>query len=104
VPDDRVREGLFLDQSITNNIVVSVVNRLIKSMGMLGRKRVSQESAQWIQKLEIKTPSGDLPVTSLSGGNQQRVVLAKWLASNPRILILNGQRWCGRRVESGVTN
>lgn len=90
VPDDRVREGLFLDQSITNNIVVSVVNRLIQSVGLLGRKSVSEESAEWIQKLEIKTPSGDLPVKSLSGGNQQRVVLAKWLASNPRILILNG--------------
>src|SRR3972149_3408668 len=90
VPDDRIREGLFLEQSITNNIVVSVVNRLIKSIGLLGRKPVRKESDDWIQKLEIKTPSGDLPVKSLSGGNQQRVVLAKWLARNPKILILNG--------------
>lgn len=90
VPDDRIREGLFLEQSITNNIVVSIVNRLIKSVGFLGRKPVRKESDDWIQKLEIKTPSGDLPVKSLSGGNQQRVVLAKWLASNPKILILNG--------------
>lgn len=90
VPDDRIREGLFLEQSIANNIVVSVVNNLVKSMGLLGRQTVRGESSRWVQKLEIKTPSADLPVTSLSGGNQQRVVLAKWLASNPKILILNG--------------
>jgi simple sugar transport system ATP-binding protein len=90
VPDDRIREGLFLEQSISNNIAVSVVNRLIQSMGLLGRKTIRSESSKWIQKLEIKTPSGDLPVKSLSGGNQQRVVLAKWLVRNPKILILNG--------------
>jgi simple sugar transport system ATP-binding protein len=90
VPDDRIREGLFLDQSIGNNIVVGVVNRLAKSLGYLPQSSVRNESSTWIEKLEIKTPSGDLPVKSLSGGNQQRVVLAKWLASNPRILILNG--------------
>src|SRR5690606_34801584 len=47
------------------------------------------EAAQWVKRLSIKTPSPALPAGSLFGGNQQRVVLAKWMASNPRILILN---------------
>ena len=90
VPDDRIREGLFLEQSINNNIVVSIVDRLINKLRLLNMKGKADESGHWIKKLDVKTPSGELPVKSLSGGNQQRVVLAKWLASNPKILILNG--------------
>lgn len=90
VPDDRIREGLFLEQSITNNIVVGIVDRLVGRLRLLGGEAVRKESSRWVQKLEVKTPSGDLAVKSLSGGNQQRVVLAKWLARNPKILILNG--------------
>ena len=90
VPDDRIREGLFLEQSISNNIVVSVIDRLINKMRLLNMKGKAEESKRWIKQLEVKTPSGELPAKSLSGGNQQRLVLAKWLASKPKILILNG--------------
>lgn len=90
VPEDRVREGLFLEQPISNNIIVGIIDRLINKIRFLNDKEKTSESDQWIERLDIKTPSGDLPVKNLSGGNQQRVVLAKWLAINPRILILNG--------------
>ncbi len=90
VPEDRVREGLFLEQPISNNITVGIIDRLIGKIRFVNDKQKTVESDQWIKRLEIKTPSGDLPVKNLSGGNQQRVVLAKWLAINPRILILNG--------------
>ncbi|MCE1251975.1 MAG: sugar ABC transporter ATP-binding protein [Anaerolineae bacterium] len=90
VPDDRIREGLFLEQSIGNNIVVGILHQLLNKFGLIDSRRKNTESNQWIKRLELKTPSGDLPVTSLSGGNQQRVVLAKWLAMNPKVLILNG--------------
>ena len=90
VPDDRIREGLSLDHSIGDNVVVRLIDRLTGRMHLVDRRAVAEASNKWIKQLEIKTPSGDLPVKSLSGGNQQRVVLAKWLASNPRILILNG--------------
>ena len=90
VPEDRVREGLFLEQPISNNIIVGIIDRLINKIRFLNDKEKTIESDQWIERLDIKTPSGDLPVKNLSGGNQQRVVLAKWLAINPRILILNG--------------
>jgi simple sugar transport system ATP-binding protein len=90
VPEDRIREGLFLDQSINDNMVVSIIDRMAGRFGFLKEKQKRAEGKKWIQRLEIKTPSGVLAAKSLSGGNQQRVVLAKWMASNPKILILNG--------------
>ena len=90
VPEDRVREGLFLEHSISNNIVVTMVDQLKKKFRLLDHRQIKMEADQWIKRLEVKTPSGELPAKSLSGGNQQRVVLAKWLARNPKILILNG--------------
>jgi simple sugar transport system ATP-binding protein len=90
VPEDRIREGLFLDQSITNNIVVRVIDQLINTMHLLNKKNKNSLSDKWISQLGVKTQSGDLPAKSLSGGNQQRLVLAKWLAGNSKILILNG--------------
>lgn len=89
VPEDRLNEGLFLDYSIGDNIVVRALDRLLGRGGWIDRSRKREEVARWIERLAIKTPSGDLAVSTLSGGNQQRVVLAKWIASNPRLLILN---------------
>ncbi|HUV15314.1 MAG TPA: sugar ABC transporter ATP-binding protein [Pelolinea sp.] len=90
VPEDRIREGLFLPQSITDNIAVSIIDTLTTVSIFLDKKAKKQLSDNWIEKLNVKTPSGKLPAKSLSGGNQQRLVLAKWLAQNPKILILNG--------------
>lgn len=90
VPEDRLTEGLFLPQSIGRNIVASVLDGLTARLGVLDRRKTGREIKAWTSDLRIKTPSPELPVQSLSGGNQQRVVLAKWLASEPQILILNG--------------
>jgi simple sugar transport system ATP-binding protein len=56
---------------------------------LISTRNAVKLSDDWNSKLEVKTPSGSLPAKSLSGGNQQRLVLAKWLASEPKILILN---------------
>jgi len=90
VPEDRIREGLFLPQSISNNIVVRIIDSLKTKLNFLDKKRKDDVSEDWIKKLNVKTPNGHLPAYSLSGGNQQRLVLAKWLAANPKVLILNG--------------
>jgi len=90
VPEDRLTEGLFLDQEIGKNMVVRIVDDFKGNQKLINQKSLQVQIQNWIEQLNIKTSSSQLPVKSLSGGNQQRVVLAKWLASCPRILILNG--------------
>lgn len=89
VSEDRLSEGLFLDFSIEDNIAVRALDRIRTSGGWITRSRKAAEASHWVKRLSIKTPSPALPASSLSGGNQQRVVLAKWMAGRPRILILN---------------
>ena len=90
VPEDRLTEGLFLEQSIGRNVVVRTLDRLRGRFGLTDPKRINSQVSDWVGSLRIKTSDPDLPVKTLSGGNQQRVVLAKWLASKPRLMILNG--------------
>jgi simple sugar transport system ATP-binding protein len=90
VPEDRLTEGLFLQRSIGSNIITSTLKSLLNGAGFVESKRVNDQIAEWVRGLHIKTQDVGMPVRSLSGGNQQRVVLGKWLAANPQILILNG--------------
>ena len=90
VPEDRLTEGLFLTQSIGKNTTVRILEKTIGKLGLIESQKFKKQVDKWINRLSIKTDDSSLPVNSLSGGNQQRVVLAKWLASSPRILILNG--------------
>ncbi len=90
VPEDRITEGLFLEQSIGRNVVVRTIDRLRGALGLTNVQEVNTQVDKWVSALRIKTSDPALPVKTLSGGNQQRVVLAKWLASNPRVMILNG--------------
>ena len=90
VPEDRLTQGLFLPQSISKNIIASKVHDLVGGFNLLDSNKIESEVNSWVRDLSIVTPSPLLPAQSLSGGNQQRVVLAKWLATMPKILILNG--------------
>ncbi|MEN6436317.1 MAG: ATP-binding cassette domain-containing protein, partial [Anaerolineaceae bacterium] len=90
VPEDRITEGLFLERPIGQNIIATTIDKLLNKIRLINYRKMDKEIKNWIDGLNIKTDSSHNPVKSLSGGNQQRVVLAKWLASNPRILILNG--------------
>lgn len=90
VPEDRLTEGLFLTKPIADNITVSKLDALKGSLGFLEGPDVRREAQRWVDELQVVTPSVHAPVQSLSGGNQQRVVLARWLATQPKLLILNG--------------
>jgi simple sugar transport system ATP-binding protein len=90
VPPDRLTQGLFLEQSILRNLVAVGIDQYQGRGGSLAKSRLNEAGEKWIKDLRIKTKNPQNPVTSLSGGNQQRVVLAKWLAMNPHLMILNG--------------
>ena len=89
VPEDRLTEGLFLEQSVAHNIAVGRFDAHA-SRGILDLGALWSEAADWLKRLSVKAPDPAAPVRSLSGGNQQRVVLARWMARQPRVLILNG--------------
>lgn len=88
IPDDRLSEGLFLGATIKDNVVSAVTGRLTNRIGLKNKKKITETGKLWKDKFQIKCALDD-PASSLSGGNQQRVVLAKWIASNPKLLILN---------------
>jgi simple sugar transport system ATP-binding protein len=89
VSEDRLSLGLVMPQSIADNIVVTVLNKLTAVLGLIDGGRRREVIDRWIRELQIRTKSAERPVRELSGGNQQRVVLAKWLATAPGILILD---------------
>ena len=90
VPEDRLTEGLFLKQSILNNIIVSIYKQLSNIFGVINFKNANKLSLNTTKDLKLNTTDLDMYVQNLSGGNQQKVVIAKWLVSNTKLIILNG--------------
>jgi len=90
LPEDRLNQGLFLEQSISNNIISTILKKILNKIKLISSSKRERSVKRWSKELDVRTPSLELAVQSLSGGNQQRVVLAKWLATNPKIFILDG--------------
>jgi ABC-type sugar transport system ATPase subunit len=88
VTEDRAREGLVLDRSVRDNVALPVLRRLSR-LGVVRRAQERAVATQAVQTLRIRTPDLAQPVRALSGGNQQKVVLAKWLATGARVLMLD---------------
>jgi len=88
IPEDRKTEGLMLPMSVRDNLSAAAFDRFA-TFGIIDRQRQSALIDEMIRLIEIKTASSDLPVSALSGGNQQKVVIAKWLMNKPRIILLN---------------
>jgi len=90
VPEDRLAEGLFLDKPVLANVVALVLDQLKSGFGLLDRRKSRALAERLVAELQIATPDVDLPVQSLSGGNQQRVLIARWLTIKPKLLLLHG--------------
>jgi len=89
VTENRKEEGLFLIRSVQYNITIKVLDKFIKWWFRVNARYEDQRTRQFIDELSIKTPNPDQEVRNLSGGNQQKVLISRWLATNPRILILD---------------
>jgi rhamnose transport system ATP-binding protein len=88
VPEDRRRHGVILEMSVAANTTLATL-RAISTRGWLNTAREREAAGAFVRMLGIKTASVDAPVANLSGGNQQKVALARWLAANPSLLILD---------------
>ena len=88
VPENRKAEGLYHVQSVSFNSTIEVLHEFIRHL-MVNSKRESEITQEFIDKMHTKTPSHEQAVTNLSGGNQQKVMIGRWLATKPKVLILD---------------
>ncbi len=88
LPEDRKRDGIIADLSVRDNIILAL--QVIQGMNRpISRARAEAFADEYIKALDIKTASSETPIKSLSGGNQQKVILARWLLTHPQYLILD---------------
>jgi ribose transport system ATP-binding protein len=88
VPEERTTQGLFLGMAVRPNITISALDK-VSRLGFVNFREASRLAQDYVSRLDIRTPSLRQKVRNLSGGNQQKVVLAKWLSLNPKVLILD---------------
>ncbi len=89
VPEDRKRHGLVLGMSVRENTTLAILHKVCLLLGWVDRPAERQVTENFCQILNIRTPGIEIPTAQLSGGNQQKIVLAKWLAAGGRVLLVD---------------
>ncbi len=89
VPEDRRKQGLILEHSVKENAILPVINKLVGKNGLVNEKEANALIDANIDRLNVKTSSINKTIRLLSGGNQQKIVIAKWLNTNPKIMMLD---------------
>ena len=89
VPEDRKMQGILANLSVKGNINVSMLDKNSNKFGVVDKKKEDAVAAQGIREFQIKTPSPDKKILELSGGNQQKCIVARWIATKPKVLILD---------------
>ena len=89
IPEDRKKQGLIMEMSVRNNISISVLDKVSAKRPWMSKKKENEYSKKYIRELRVKTPSDAQLVKNLSGGNQQKIVLAKMMAVNCDVLIFD---------------
>lgn len=87
-PEDRKEQGIFGERSVQNNISVAILKRLCR-FGFISKRKECDIVRNGVAEFNVKTPTIEKRIKELSGGNQQKVILARWLAANPKVLILD---------------
>ena len=88
VSEDRKRFGLILDANLETNMTLASLNQMTQ-MGIIDRNQAFHQTSHYVESMQIKSPSLETAVKKLSGGNQQKMVLGKWLMTQPKILFLD---------------
>lgn len=89
VPEDRKLQGVLANLSVKSNINVSMLDQNSNKFGIVDKKKENEVAAKGIRDFNIKTPSPDKKIIELSGGNQQKCIVARWIATDPKVLILD---------------
>ena len=89
VPEDRKLQGILANLSVSSNINISLLDQNANRFGILNTKKEAAVAEQGIRDFHIKTPDAEKKIVELSGGNQQKCIVARWLATNPKVLILD---------------
>lgn len=89
VTEDRRKNGIFGVLSVRDNVAIASIDQYINKSGLINQKEVDKVVESSIERLTIRTPNADAKIQNLSGGNQQKVIISRWLANNPDILILD---------------
>ncbi|SEP42029.1 sugar ABC transporter ATP-binding protein [Propionispora vibrioides] len=88
VPEDRRRQGLVIQHLLKDNLIITNM-KTVKRRGIISSEQVKKLSERWIRELGIKTDGINVKMLNLSGGNQQKLVIAKWLNTKPKLLLLD---------------